>query len=127
MIGLALAVGGLFLLEQTDWREVLAGALLAWSVAVIAWSFSAHRSRRADVVKELRRVAELDVVHARLNQIAARVGAPLLGLQGQIEHVTNFRERRLAHFTGLDELAPQPHGADEGAAFWDVEAQGGEF
>jgi hypothetical protein len=130
ILGVLVAVAGLLLLGQTDWKEVLAGALLAWSVALIVWAFASRRNRVEEVRRDLLRTTELDVIHARLNQIASRVGARPLGLQGEIQHVTDWRMRRLAHFAGLDELGNLGHGhhADEQAiAFWDLEALGGEM
>jgi hypothetical protein len=96
-------------------------------VAAIAWGVDIYRHPREGVKQELRRMAEMDVIHARLNQIATQVGAPLLGLQGQIEHVTNFREGRLAHFANLDEFTVEPHGHEDGIALWDQVALGGEM
>lgn len=130
VVGSALGFGGLALLGQTDWREVLAGALLAWAVAVIVWAIASRHDKLESIRRELRRTAELDVIHARLNQVAARVGARPLGLQGEIEHITDFRMRRLAHFAALDEFIEGSHGehADQQAyEFWDLEALGGEM
>jgi hypothetical protein len=127
VIGLGVGAVGVLLLSGDNWAEVLAGAFIAWSAAAIAWGIEMYRHPREDVRKELRHMAEMDVIHARLNQIANTVGAPLLGLQGQIEHVTNFRERRLAHFANLDEFTAEPHGTEDGIAFWDLVAQGGEM
>lgn len=129
VVGLGLGLAGLALLGQTEWRDVLAGALLAWAVAVIVWAFTSRHDKLEGIRRELRRTAQLDVIHARLNQISTHVGARPLGLQGEIEYVTDFRMRRLAHFAGLDEFITVSHGehADQQAyEFWDQESLGGE-
>jgi len=55
----------------------------------------------------------------------ARFGAPPLDLESQIEHVTNARAERLAHFGGLDEFRPDfGHVGEDGYEFWDGVALG---
>jgi len=100
--------------------DVIGGALLGAAVSMTIWAVATYRGGREELRREIKRVSELDVIHARLNHIASAVGAPLLDLESQIEHATNARAERLAHFGGLDEFrADFQHVADDGPAFWD--------
>jgi hypothetical protein len=116
-------VGGLValgLLDSTNWRDVLSGALLAWAVSGVGWAGSAYRRGREGTRTDLRRVSELDLLHARLNHLALRLNAPTVGLSWEIEHVLEARRERLAHFAGLEEF--RPPGEMPGALWWDTEA-----
>lgn len=126
-IGILALGGGLLaagLLEATSWREVLAGALLAWSVSIVVWAIASYRRGDESTMSELRRTAEVDLLHGRLNQIACRVGAPLLIVDHELEHAIGARMERLAHFAGLDEFRERAHTNEEGHSFWTNEAHG---
>ncbi len=69
-MGIAIAVG---LLSSSRWIDVLAGALLAWSVSLLVWALSSYKGDRAATDTELRRLAELDLLHHRLNCAAANL------------------------------------------------------
>jgi len=73
----AVALG---LLDQTNWREVLAGALLAWSVSGALWAVASYKVGNETTAESVRRIAEHDLLHGRLNHLADRVGAPLVNL-----------------------------------------------
>ena len=115
--GATLGLSALFLLNAEIWREVLAGSLIAWSTAIVLWAKSSHDREMDAIRSDLRRVAEVDLLHARLNQIADRLGIPTIDLDAQLEHVILDRQERLAHFAGLDKLNPDVHGGS-GRAFW---------
>lgn len=116
---LAVAVSGPALVD------VVGGAMLGSAVSMVVWVIASYKGGREETKQEIKRVTELDVLHARLNQIAAAVGAPLLNLESEIEHATNARAERLAHFGGLDEYRLDfEHVGDDGYAFWDDVALG---
>lgn len=115
---------GLGLVRSENWREVLGGALLAWGVSIVVWAISSYRRHIDIVTTDLRRTAEVDLLHARLNQIAKRLGAPRLILDYQLEHAIGARMERLAHFGGLDEFRLGTHTSEEGYSFWDQDALG---
>jgi hypothetical protein len=115
-----ISIVGLFLLGDVEWREVVAGALLAWGVSGIVWAIETWRLRTEKVRGSLRQAAEMDLLHGRLNQIAARVGAPRLDLDADLGHAVTFRQNRLAHFSGLDDFH-DPHAE---SVFWTEEAMG---
>lgn len=119
LVGGCIFVSGVALLSSTTWKDVLAGSLLAWGVAMIAWASTSHRNRSEEIHESLRHNAELDVLHARLNQIAERVGAPLLILDYEFEHAVGFRYQRQAHMSGLEEFHDRAHTDEDGARFWD--------
>lgn len=99
--------------------DVVGGAMLGAAVSMAVWVVASYKGGREETKQEIRRVAELDVVHARLNQIAHSVGAPLLNLESEIQHATNARAERLAHFGGLDEYRMDfEHGGEDGYVFW---------
>jgi hypothetical protein len=123
-LGLAAGLLSTGLVDSENWPEVLGGALLAWGVSIIIWAISSYRRERDEIRTDLRRTAELDLLHARLNQIAARVGAPLLVLDYQLEPSVGARMERLAHFAGLDEFREEAHTTEDGYAFWTQEALG---
>lgn len=105
--------------------DVVGGAMLGSAVSMAVWVVASYRGGREETKQEIKRVTELDVVHARLNQIAHAVGAPLLNLESEIEHATNARAERLAHFGGLDEYRMDfEHVGEDGYAFWDDVALG---
>ncbi|MGH3966502.1 MAG: hypothetical protein ACRDRY_25235 [Pseudonocardiaceae bacterium] len=113
----ALAVG---LLDRANWREVLAGALFAWSVSGVIRALVSYRSGNASTAESVRRIAEYDLLHGRLNHLADRLGAPLLNLnEGNLNEAIAERVQRHAHMSGLEEF-----GGNGGRAFWDNTACG---
>lgn len=122
VLGLALAGVASGLLNGDNWPDVLAGALFAWSATITAWAVNSYRTTTGQVGSELRRMAELDLLHARLNHISHRLEVPLVDLQSEIEAVLRAREERLAHFAGLDEF--RPSGPLAGSDWWDSTALG---
>jgi hypothetical protein len=109
-------VTALAAIAGADWRGVLGGAFLAWSVSILVWAASTYRVGRSDMEAEIRRVAEVDVLHDRLNAIASRVGAPELDIDFELEHALQERAERLAHFASLDEFRPDRHDDSEASA-----------
>lgn len=124
-LGITVGLTALVLVNATNWREVLAGALLAWGTAMVAWATGTHRRERAAIETDLRRGAEVDLLHARLNHIAHHLGLPTINL-AEMDLVTVVRKERLAHWAGLDEFRPdlQDLPAEAGHAFSDTIAQG---
>lgn len=102
--GVVVAGSAIALLSPRDWRGVMTGALLAWGVAIIVWAASSYKREQASLGAELRRAAELDVLHTRLNEIAVHVGARVLDIDTELEPAIAARTERLAHFSGLDEF-----------------------
>ena len=112
----AVAVG---LLDRSNWSEVLSGAGFAWSVSVVIWAVASFNQGRDETQTDLRRVAEIDLLHHRLNQAAPALGIPRLDLEAEIEFVLGARMERLAHYAGLDEFRPQdPPPTAEAYDFW---------
>ena len=127
VVGLAGVAGGLAaagIMNRANWRDILGGALLAWGVSIIVWAVSSYRRAIDETRFELRHTAEVDLLHARLNQIAAKVGAPLLVVDFELEHALGARTERLAHFSGLDEFRESGHVTTDGYRFWTQEALG---
>jgi hypothetical protein len=116
------SAGGL--VDGENWRDVLAGALLASGISMMVWAVSSYRSWRSETFEEIRRTAEVDLLHARLNQIAARVGAPLLNIDTDLEPALSIRTERLAHYSGLNEFRTQALGSSSHPTFWDLDALG---
>lgn len=104
------------LLDKANWSEVLAGAGFAWSTALLVWATNSYRKGQDDTRQDLRRVAELDLLHHRLNQAAPHLDIPVLDLSSEIEVALRARMERLAHFAGLDEFRGEA--TEEGYAFW---------
>jgi hypothetical protein len=123
VFGVFLGVAAVWLLEPNSWREILAGALLAWSVSVFIWAPASYHTAQQALRAALRRQAELDLLHARINQISARVGAPILDLDADIEPAVVARMERLAHFGSLDEFRLETT-VPPNYAFWSEEALG---
>lgn len=125
-IAVVLGLTGLGLLDS-EWRGVLAGALLAWGASIVVWAFRSFSESQQEVVADLRRNAELDVLHARLNLISGHLGLATISLDSEFEFVVRTRMERLAHFAGLDEFRIFDDGwtPDEHSyRFWTAEAQG---
>lgn len=68
------------LLSRDNWPDVIAGALFAWAVSLIAWAVNLYRDKTDDLSRELRRMAELDLLHARLNHVSAHLDLPVVDL-----------------------------------------------
>jgi len=126
-LGIAVGLAALVLVNATNWREVLAGAVLAWGTAMVTWAVSSHRRERHDIVMNLRCAAEVDLLHARLNHITHHLGLPTINL-AEMGLVTMVREERLAAWSDVPEFRPdlQSVSAESGWAFWDTIAQGEE-
>lgn len=122
LIGLAVVAGGVGLLNGDNWADVVAGALFAWATSLVLWAVNSYRTRTEDVTRDLRHMAEVDLLHARLNHIASKMELPMLDLQAEIEGVLRAREERLAHFAGLDEF--RATGEQPSADWWDRVALG---
>lgn len=122
LIASALGVMGVALLD-TEWKSVLSGALLAWSVSILIWSVSSYRTGRDETMQDLRRNAELDMLHGRLNLVSKHLGLPVIDLDAEWEHAVQARIERLAHFAGLDEFRLQTH-TGPGSDFWTADALG---
>lgn len=118
----ALAVG---LLDRTNWREVLAGAFCAWSVSGVIWAVMSYRGDNANTAESVRRIAERDLLHARLNHLADPLGAPLLNLnEGDLNGAVAVRAQRHAHLSGLEEFGDAGYETEGGRNFWDNTACG---
>lgn len=113
VVAFAIAIG---LLSSKNWIDVLAGVLLAWSVSLLLWAVSSYKGHWEATETDLRRFAELDLLHHRLNTAAAKLDIPELDLNWEIEAVIAARMERLAHFAGLDEFRPEA--AASGYEFW---------
>lgn len=101
----AIAVGAAGVaLVGTEWRGVLAGALIAWGASAAIWSMQTFRAGQRELVDELRRSAERDVLHARLNVLGNRLGIHPIDLNSEWDAIVRARMERLAHFSGLDEF-----------------------
>lgn len=125
-VGLATLTGGgvgVLLLVDASWPEVLAGALLAWSVSVPVWAIGSFRRNRDVVRGDLERKAEIDLIHARLNQIAVKVGARTIDLDSELQSAVWARMERLAHINGLEEFRAEGPASPEGWAVWDEDAR----
>lgn len=123
ILALIAGIVALFVLAPSTWREVLAGLSLGWGVASLVWARSSYSTVRDAAYQDLRRMAELDLLLARLNQISQVVGAPRLNLHQNVEAIVNARIERLAHFSSLDEFRPSLD-TEGGYAFWDASAMG---
>lgn len=119
-LALILGLAGIWLVADTTWRDVIAGALLAWSVSAIVWAVGSYRRRRDEVRVDLRRVAEVDLLHARLNHLAHKWDLPTVAIDERIEHILRARESRIAHMNNLEEFGPLD--TSDGMDFWDQEA-----
>lgn len=122
LVGLVLAAVASGLLNGDNWPDVLSGALFAWAASIVVWAVNSYRTSTDQFGRELRRMAELDLLHARLNHIAREFGLPMVDLQSEIEAILIAREERLAHFAGLDEFRPE--GPLARADWWDSTALG---
>lgn len=114
-------------LLDSEWRGVLSGALLAWGASIVLWAFRSFGESQQEVVDDLRRNAELDVLHARLNLISNHLGLPTINLDSEFELFVRTRMERLAHFAGLDEFRIFDDGwrpDEQSNRFWTAEAQG---
>lgn len=99
LLTVAVVVGGF-----DDVRSLLAGALLGWGGGVISWAVFSARHNREDISRQIRHHAEYTVIHRRLNEIAAAVGAREIDLAGELESEVNHLESMVAHLTGLEEF-----------------------
>lgn len=122
LIGVIVAAVGVGLVNSGNWNDVFAGALFAWSTSVVVWAVSSYRAKTEETSVELRHMAELDLLHSRLNHVANKIGLPLLDLSGEIDVVLSSREERIAHFARLDEF--RPTGAQAETEWWDSVALG---
>lgn len=118
----AVAVG---LLDAANWEEVLAGALFAWCVSGTIWAVASYRSGTERTTESLLGIAERDLLHARLNHLADRLGVPLLNLnEGDLGGAIAVRLQRHAHLSGLEELGDYGFETEGGTKFWDNTACG---
>ena len=126
LVAVAMLVVGLVLLGS-DARAAFAGALLAWAVAILVWTYRSFGEDLSGIRDGLRKDAEFDLLHARLNLLSHHLGIPAVNLNEVLDEIVRARMERLAHFGGLDEMrlfgdAWQP--GEAGYAFWSEEAQG---
>jgi hypothetical protein len=91
-------------------------------VSAVLWAVNSFNRSRNEIAGDLRKDAELDLLHARLNHIATPLGAPRIGINEQLEQAIEFRKGRVAHLTGLEEFAGSEVAG--GSGFWDEIAMG---
>ena len=102
----------------------MAGALLAWSVAIVFWTTSSYKARQEVIISRLEHAAELDLLHARINQIAKRLNAPTVNLTEDLHSILMARQQRIAHLYGLEEFGPMGDYSYRGYPFWTQDAYG---
>ncbi|MFI8413563.1 hypothetical protein ACIGB6_13980 [Paeniglutamicibacter gangotriensis] len=122
LLGLIAAGIALGLLNTGNWTDVIAGALFAWSTSFVVWAISSYRAKTEEVYRKLRRRAELDLLHGRMNHVADKLGLPMVDLSDDIDAVLLAREERFAHLAGLDEYRPSV--PQSGWDWWDSVALG---
>jgi hypothetical protein len=106
VLGVAIGVVAIALLSPDNWRDVVAGALLAFSVSTIAWSLQSHQESVDQVRDQLQRDAERLLLHIRLNDLAEKLGVRRLDLEAGLGNAIEFQMVRLAHLYGLEEFYP---------------------
>lgn len=122
-VSLAIGGVGLALIAKGDWAPTISGILIGFSVPLLIWSIRSYVLEDADVASELERRVAVDLLHARLNQLAVASGAPVVDLDNLIS-IQLARQARLAHLSGLEEHSPTSGAFEDGYAFWDDVAQG---
>lgn len=103
VMGLALLAVAVFVGGLSGVRPLVAGALIAWGGGVMSWSVFSARQNRSDIRRQLRHQAEYSILHRRLNDIAAAVGASEVEVAGQLGDEIAHMEAMIAHWGGLEE------------------------
>lgn len=122
-VGVVVIAGTIALAADAGWQggaAVLVGIAVPWGAAIILWAKASYGQERTRQREALARLAELDLLHLRLNHIAAHLGLPTLEPDSELDNALAHRIERLAHFTGLDEYREaglDPH-ERPGALFW---------
>lgn len=131
-VGLVIAAGfaataGILLIiwMESKWPASIGGVAIGTSITLLVSAHRMYRSGTADMDDRVQSLAEFDFLHARLNQIAAALGARTVSLMdGELDAAVRVRKERIAHLSGLDEHRPELQVEDTGWKFWDNEAYG---
>lgn len=128
LVGISLGAVAVVLLEPDSYREVLAGALIAWSASTMFGAHAAFKRNIESVRRDVERIANRETIHGRLNRIDNALGVRTIDLDVELPHIEEARLERLAHYTNLNEFRPQmayhhEHVADA-YEFWDSVALG---
>jgi hypothetical protein len=128
LVGISLGVVAVILLEPDSYREVLAGALIAWSASMMLGAHAAFKRNIESLRRDVERIANRETIHARFNRIDNALGVRTIDLDIELPHIEEARMERLAHYTHLNEFRPQmayhhEHVADA-YEFWDALALG---
>lgn len=128
LVGVGLGVVAVLLLEPDSYREVFAGALIAWSVSTMLGAHAGFKRNVENVRRDVERIANRETIHARFNRIDNALGVRTIDLDVELPHIEEARMERLAHYTHLNEFRPPMTHAHEHVAnayeFWDVVALG---
>lgn len=96
-------VGGL-LLDPRNVPGLLSGFLTGLAVTIATTAVTTYQDNRDGERQAILRLAERDLLHERLNDLAEDAGVPTLdAAAGEVDQRVNARAERIAHFSGLDE------------------------
>ena len=118
VVGVVVAAVGLGLSASFNAVTAIGGFLLGVSVSVVTWAYKSNSSEYADVEAEVQSMAELELLHGRLNAISAKLGLDTIELSRQLYDTLAIRKERIAHYSGLDEYRPDISEHQDGWRFW---------
>ncbi len=121
-----IAVGaGLVVVFESRIPAAFGGTVIGIGITVITTSKSAHIQRITTTRTSVEDLAKFDFLHARLNQLARQVGAPVVNLTlGEQDAAVRVRMERIAHFSALEDHRPQLQPDEPGLNFWTSDAYG---
>lgn len=102
-LSIAVFLIGLYI-ASADAPGVVGGFLLGLCPTGITASVAYYRTPSADQQREIYTIAETEVLHERLNELAEALQAPTVDvISGELDARIRERAERIAHFAGLDE------------------------
>ncbi|MBN9611791.1 MAG: hypothetical protein J0I11_21060 [Actinobacteria bacterium] len=127
LIGALVAIAGLVSTAYFGEKILVAagGAGISLGIGIVVGAKRAHNARCNELRARVEDLAKFDFLHARLNQIAARIGAKTVDLtSGEQDRAVLVRQERIAHLSGVEEYRPELLPDDPGWRFWDEAAYG---
>lgn len=126
-VGVAIGIVAVVMLKPEFFREVLAGALIGFSVSVMLGAHNAFKRNVDNARRDVERIANRETLHARFNRLDHAAGLRIVDLDIELPQVEEIRMERLAHYAHLNEFRPdlRHHNDHMGAyEFWDDVALG---
>lgn len=117
-IAFIIGATGLALNASINLTQAAGAFLLGLSIPIVTWAYKSNSSEYKDLDEEVGAMAELELLHGRLNAISAKLGLETIDLGTQLHDTLAVRKERIAHYAGVEEHRPELREGTLGWRYW---------